>query len=794
MKTLRTLLICCLLIPLLRTETQSQPAYAGAKWEFRGAWVASVKNYDWPLSPGHSPDRQRDSLRVLFDAFAAAGFNAVIFQIRPECDALYASPYEPWSYWLTGSQGTAPAPLYDPLEFAIQEAHARGMELHAWFNPYRAYREDVSYPTHSTHVTKLHPEWIITCPDGYNLMDPGKPQVRDHVSKVIADVVRRYAVDGVHFDDYFYPYSEHSFTRQDSVTWAAYPRGFSWDSVAYWRRDNVNLLVRQVYDSVLALKPWVKFGVSPFGIWKNNVPPGVSGTSAYDVLYCDATAWLSGQYIDYIIPQLYWTFGGGQAYELLEPWWASQRNGRHFYTGNATYRIQQNGWPAAEINAQIRFNQTAGNAQGSVQFRGYNFRTNDGGIIQALRADVFRYPSLVPHMSWKEGTPPNAPQNLQMQYDAGLGRYVLTWQKPATASDGDTAARFAVYRFKTPVPGGPDMQIPSNLLMITGGTSAIPPARVDSASAQYTYAVSALDKNSNESALSNAVAVSGPVSAPLLAGPADGESAYVKFSPLWWQRPPGALQFRVQVDTSGTFLQGLTVHNVLVADTGYVPQGLKALTRYYWRVIAGNQTAESPASAVRSFTTGWPLSPLPVYPVAVRGAVRNPTFRWSSRGGSSFHLEVTDFQTRLVVLDTTVTDTVCQSSRVFAASRNHTWRVAASNAAGSSDWSETASFSTGSTVVGVGEELAPESFSLSQNYPNPFNPETLIRFVLPDRSHVTLRVYNPLGQEVALLQEGVLERGAHAVRFNAGNLSSGVYLYRLQAGTFTASRKMIVLR
>lgn len=327
---LRTRFVLLTTIALLLAP--ALPAQYSPKHEFRGAWIATVTNLDWPSSRLLSTGEQQAELIAILNSLKAAGVNAVIFQVRTECDALYNSPIDPWSYWLTGVQGQAPSPYYDPLEFAVTEAHARGMEIHAWFNPYRAYRESNSYIPAANHVTVQHPDWVITCPDGYRFLDPGLQEVRDFVSTVVADVVKRYQVDGIHMDDYFYPYPEHQFTSQDSATFSAYSRGIG--NLGDWRRDNVNIMVRQVYDSVQALKPWVKVGMSPFGIWRSGVPMGIFGLDAYSVIYADAIAWLQGQYIDYLTPQLYWAFGGGQDYGKLQPWWAdsASANGRHLYT------------------------------------------------------------------------------------------------------------------------------------------------------------------------------------------------------------------------------------------------------------------------------------------------------------------------------------------------------------------------------------------------------------------------------------------------------------------------------
>ncbi|MCX6144653.1 MAG: family 10 glycosylhydrolase, partial [Ignavibacteriales bacterium] len=274
----RVLLAFILLFATSWTLAQAPP-----KREFRGAWLATVTNIDWPSSAGISSQVQRDQLTTMLDKLAATGINAIVFQIRPACDAFYASPYEPWSSWLTGTQGIAPGnDYYDPLQFACQEAHKRGMEIHAWFNPYRVKLSASSPQLASNNVAVQHPGWAITCPDGYTLLNPGLDSVRNHVARVIADVVRRYDIDGVHMDDYFYPYSEHSFGTLDMETFRLNPRGFSYpDSLKPWRRNNVNLLIKMIYDSVQAIKPVVKVGMSPFGIWKNGIPAGTSGTSGY---------------------------------------------------------------------------------------------------------------------------------------------------------------------------------------------------------------------------------------------------------------------------------------------------------------------------------------------------------------------------------------------------------------------------------------------------------------------------------------------------------------------------------
>ena len=349
-KSLTALLVLLLAAPV----ALSQPA--APKHEFRGVWIATVFGLDWPVR-GAPPEQQKETLTLILDRLRDAGINAVFFQVRAESDAMYESSIEPWSYWLTGKQGRAPAPIYDPLAFAVKEAHERGMELHAWFNPFRANRGG-DYATAENHVANRHPEWVLTV-GSVRILDPGKAAVRDYVTSVVMDVVRRYDIDGVHFDDYFYPYPPNQISAQDAATFDEESRGFT--SLFDWRRDNVNIFVAQVGDSIRAVKPHVSFGISPFGIWRNGVPPGIVGLDAYNVIFADALAWIEAKSIDYLVPQLYWPFGGAQDYATLAPWWADKIGELHLYTGNALYRAERATNPNAlfspdEIPEQIRFN------------------------------------------------------------------------------------------------------------------------------------------------------------------------------------------------------------------------------------------------------------------------------------------------------------------------------------------------------------------------------------------------------------------------------------------------------
>lgn len=524
----RLLLFPALALLLLRPAQAQAP-----KQEFRGAWIATVANLDWPkCTSGCSSATQQADLIDILDGLKESGVNAVVFQVRTESDALYDSPFEPWSYWLTGEQGKAPDPYYDPLAFAVEEAHKRGMELHAWINPYRADRGS-DYPKAANHVTRQHPEWLLSFSQtNIKILDPGLPEVVDYVTSIAADIVRRYDVDGLHYDDYFYPYPNGGFsgiTNEDADTFAAYPRGFS--DIGDWRRDNVNRLVTQIDDSLRAVRPEAVHGVSPFGIWKNGVPSGISGLDAYNVIYADAVAWLDAQDVDYLAPQLYWssqrafdTNGDGtpdqfnrQRFTDLAPWWASVRNDRHIYPGLAAYRAGGPGYGPEEIPTQIRATRSLDGTQGTIIFRSeFGLLANGLGLADTLRTDLYRHPALPPTMPWKSLDAPAPPQNLQASSFVGSGGEPdrLEWDAP---DDGDAEARFyAVYRIPQSEASDLDaaLQRAENLLAVTGETevflndsdNSFPPA-----SGPQTYVVTSVSSNSVESTPSNAVQTEGGV-------------------------------------------------------------------------------------------------------------------------------------------------------------------------------------------------------------------------------------------------------------------------------------------
>lgn len=579
-------------------------------------WIATVFQLDWPKQQGTVAQKQ--ALVNLLEMAKNNGFNAILFQIRTEADAFYDSPYEPWSFYLTGQQGKAPDPYWDPLEFAIEEAHKRGLELHAWFNPYRAESITGQHTLDADHIVRQQPDWWLEFPrsatQDFKMLNPGIPEVREYVTKIVMDVVRRYDIDGVQFDDYFYPYPVSGRlpsgirSSDDGAHFAADPRGIP--DIGSWRRDNVNLFVKMVHDSIKSVKPWVTYGISPFGIWRNGVPSGIVGLDAWRDIYADAPAWTAGQYVDYLAPQLYWNFGGGQDYAKLAPWWGTRANGRHIYIGQAIYRD----FPARDIGRQVRLNRDLDAVQGSIFFRAEMLQSNYQAYRDTLRTRYYTKPALNPARHWSrpEGSEPGVPAIVQVR--ASLTGPVISWFEPQWQeySNGIQLPnkQYAVYRYKD-------------------GES--------------------FDINSTEHLLA------------LVPASMDG-----------FQQ----LSFNDRTGEQGVF--------------------------YNYVVTTVDRTgAEStPAPAV------------------------------------------------------------------------------------------------GIVFTDLEDDIAdvPEGYTLKQNYPNPFNPNTVIEFSIPRSEHVTLEVYNMLGQRVAILLDDAVTSGVHKVEFNATDLSSGIYFYTLRTGGVNLTQKMTLIK
>jgi len=462
------------------------------KREFRGAWIATVGNIDWPSSRTASAYEQIADLKSQIEKLHEAGINVVIFQVRAECDAFYKSSIEPWSYWLTGKQGKAPEPFYDPLKTAVEEAHSRGMELHAWFNPYRALRTSDAYKVDSKHITKKHPEWILTF-GKYKMLNPGIPAVKNYITSVVAEVVRNYDIDGVHFDDYFYT-SSPKINRQDKSAYSMFGSGYV--NIDDWRRHNINSMIAQVYDSIKAIKPFVKFGISPFGIVQNHYA-GTRGMDSYSIIYSDPLTWIKDKTIDYIIPQLYWEIGKPAAdYDRLLKWWASVCQNIQLYIGLYSSKFMDSEWKdLSEIGRQVRLNRKLPNVSGSVFFSSRTITRNLNGLADSLKCSLFRFPALVPLIPANENQVPNPPSNLR--YDIYGSDIMLSWDIPQNTSAGDSAVRYIIYRFDKSEQ--PDLSKASSIFLITVNNFAVIKHEDFYSENGYQFFVTSLTRMQNES-------------------------------------------------------------------------------------------------------------------------------------------------------------------------------------------------------------------------------------------------------------------------------------------------------
>ncbi|MBT1697637.1 family 10 glycosylhydrolase [Fulvivirgaceae bacterium PWU4] len=498
------------------------------KREMRGAWIATYANIDWP-NRSQPPALQRAAFISIVDHHKATGMNTLFIQIRSQCDAMYPSAIEPWSADLTGTQGKAPVDVslvdgattvWDPLQFMIDECHKRGIEFHAWINPYRAvanYNQINSFA--ATHVAKQHPEWLLT-QGTLRVLDPGLPAVRNYITSVVVDIVNRYDVDGIHFDDYFYPPAAGAGVTpyNDDATFAADPRGFT--VRGDWRRDNVNILIRGLNDTIQSVKPWVKFGVSPSGIYRNSTNPAIgtptSGLEHYTTLFADSRRWIQEGWVDYIAPQVYWYIGQpGANYSVIVPWWNNNAYGRHIYIGMAGYKVndpaQGANWAnPSMIPNEVRMNRSTAypNIYGQSIYNTSSLRSSSKlGFRDSLRLNFYKKPALLPAMPWRDNMAPEPPTLLAgVQY--GSDSVVLTWTKPADAlNELDKAKKFVIYRGENPVI---DITRAENIVAITSTDVATFKDVALPSDTTYYYTVTSLDRFHNESVPSNVTDYAAP--------------------------------------------------------------------------------------------------------------------------------------------------------------------------------------------------------------------------------------------------------------------------------------------
>lgn len=487
------LLLCYALCPALPAATQSLPE---PKREFRGSWIQCVNGQ----FQGLSPEAMRAKLTQHLDALQDIHCNAVIFQVRAAGDALYASELEPWSRYLTGRQGQAPQPYWDPLEWMVDECHKRGMELHAWINPYRAKTAGTKEMS-TMHPYIQHPERFLEYGD-LVLFNPGLKENRDWICRIATDILNRYDVDGFHMDDYFYPYPQTGLEIPDQATYEADPRGFG--NIADWRRDNVNLLIRQLHETIRSVKPWVKFGVSPFGIYHNeqsgsNIPGSKTrGLQNYDNLYADVLKWVNEGWVDYCMPQIYWQIGHPTAdYDTLIRWWSSQSTNRPLIVGQDVDRTVKYTDPNDEtinqLPAKMKLQRTLPNVVGSCQWYSAAIAENHGNYATALRQMYHTHPALQPLMPFIDNKAPSKVKGLKDIWTPdGL---ILVWLEPSARTEMDKAHQYVVYRF------GPgerkDLNDASHIVCITNQNYLKLP--YEDGSTKYRYVVTVLDRLHNES-------------------------------------------------------------------------------------------------------------------------------------------------------------------------------------------------------------------------------------------------------------------------------------------------------
>lgn len=467
---------------------------AQQKREFRGAWIQCVNGQFL----GMSTSKIQSTLSYQLDELQKDGVNAIIFQVRPECDALYASPYEPWSRFLTGQQGKSPIPYWDPLQWMIEQCHRRGMELHAWINPYRA-KTKTTIELASTHIAVKNPSAVFAY-DGQFILNPGMPENREYICKVVDDIVRRYDIDGLHMDDYFYPYPAAGENIPDAELFKSNSNGIG--NIGDWRRYNVNLFMKQLYDSVKSIKPWVKLGVSPFGIYRNkkNSPNGsdTNGLQNYDDLYADVLLWINNGWIDYCVPQIYWQIGHTAAdYKTLITWWNQNASGRPLYIGEDIERTVKYADPSNhnsnQMPAKFALHRQMHNVDGTVLWYAKAAVDNIGNYGSMLRNVYWKTPSLQPLMPFIDKNAPKKVRKLKPVWTAD--GYMLFWTAPKGKGWKDEATKYVVYRFDK----GDKVKTDDASKVVAITTNTFYKLPYIDGKTKCTYVVTSLDRMQNES-------------------------------------------------------------------------------------------------------------------------------------------------------------------------------------------------------------------------------------------------------------------------------------------------------
>jgi len=690
----------------------------------RATWLATVWQIDWPSSVVSSTGNvaqiqiQKDMMIRILDSLVSANMNAVCFQVRSRCDAMYNSAYEPWSTDLVATRGQNPG--YDPLQFVIDEGHKRGIEVHAWLNPYRYETVVNQWTGQAGDYRTVHPDWILSYSSGTCILDPGNPEVVKRIKQIVGDIIQKYDVDGILFDDYFYAYGGTP-TTLDASSQALYkPAGMD---LGDWRRANVNKMVSEVYDTIQIIKPYVRFGVSPFGIWTTDqtvaikdsitLPPGITGGNMYAEIYCDPIAWLKQGKVDYVSPQLYWPTGGAQDYGVLCPWWSTISNqfGKQFYSSqdlsglaasnyapsvknsrrnpvveingqrmnlnsltlmerNIAFsnpqRVAKSSFSQEEIGKQISINRSSdeNNAPGSIFFSTKPFYTTKG-FINYLKKYQFTQKAIVPAIDWKQHP------SLGMVSNIVLNGNTLSW----TASDQNV--RYAVYAIPNDnlaTVGNFNSSI--YLLGVSYSTLYNIPATVSTTT--NTFAVSILDRYGNESPAQIKGQTQGtPVTIGLIS-PVDGESKIMPFN-FTWQAYPTLDSYTLEVAENSDFSKLVTSRELTTNSfSTTLLDVLKSGRTYYWRIKSRKPNTIDGVSEIRSFTSqrfsiSEPLS-------GATNVSLTPVINWQNAGtNSSYLLEIATsnqfVQNTMVYSQTVSTNSFTIPAKILSGATSYYVRV-----------------------------------------------------------------------------------------------------------------------
>lgn len=746
------------------------------KREFRAAWVATSRQLDWPKTT--DPELGEQLLRNIIRRSKDLGMNAVVFQVVARGDAMYNSERLPWSPWLTGTPGKDPG--WDPLAVAISESHKLGMELHAWVNAFLVAAEHTPRSAESdpSHIAYAEPEWVVN----NHWLNPGIPDARRWQIENVIELIENYDVDAIHFD--FIRYPEGGLPGiTDYLTREEYdPDGLS--NLNDWRRNNINEFVRDAYTEIKSRKPWIKVGSAVIGHhrWFAGAWSALWG---YSSVFQDSRLWLEEGVHDYLAPMTYWDIGHSvdvPPFEFVVRDWVKERLDRHIYAGTGIYKS----WVFNELPAQIDTVRAA-EGQGQVHFH-YDV-LNQSPAPFGNRYDNL---SLIPVMEWLGGDPPPPPVALRYERIPSTGTAQFRWED---GSHNGKSKRYVLYQFPHNTITDYDLDNPENILYVTGEkTFTASPSGRDG---NY-YAVTALDRNNNESAISEVFELV-PPAVPVLSYPPDTADDLSDSVMIGWYYSEYAGGFDIEVSVDPSFSGDLFLNETNVPDTMLILTGLEGQQEYYWRVRAGNPAGSSDFSDPHSFRTGFPGNPRLLFPAdRSRELPLEVTFEWKQTpSAKSYRFQLATsmvFHPGSVIVDTVgIADTTLTALNLEG-NKVHFWRVCASNEYGSGAWSDVRGFRTmvPTSIDDTGD--LPKEYAISQNYPNPFNPVTRIRYQLPVASPVQIHVYDVLGREISVLIDDVKPAGIHTVDFNAGNLPTGLYIYRITAGDFIALNQMMYLK